>query len=505
MKIKTIHIGLLIILVLATSCKNWLDVLPENDQTSSEYWKTKEDVESVLAAGYVKLRSNVNSIFIWGEARGSGISFLNLIDDDAKNANKLRTLDILPTNSYSKWGGMYQVINMVNSVIKYAPSVAQNDESFNVNIMKSYLSEAYFLRALAYFYLVRTFRDVPFITEPYINDDQDYSVPQSDETTILNQLVTDLEGSLASAKEYFEEEDPFNPMNSKGRATRWASQALLADINLWMGNYDKCITACDAVISSGRVGLIARNLWFSNFYPGNSNESIFEIQYSYEKGQTNSFLSWFNTDLRYVTSSYNMQLYTENVIDARADSTGDVRGFNSTYKYNLYPLIWKYIGVDNDINNPQPRSSTNQNDQNFIIYRLADIYLMKAEAEIMKGNFSDAQELIQKIRDRAGVVSTMPTLSNESDALDVLLKERQKEFVAEGKNWFDILRIAKRDNYKYKDKLIDQVLLMFYSNSQSIIRSKLADVNSYYLPINADELKYNKLLVQNPYYDNLGK
>jgi starch-binding outer membrane protein, SusD/RagB family len=494
------YIIIFMVSLSVVSCKDWLDVLPENDQTTDEYWQSKEEVESVIASGYSYLRTASELIFIWGEARGNGITIYN--STDIQDAQKLRTMDILPTNNYAQWGIFYKVINMANSVIKYAPDVASRDASFNVNIMRSYLSEAYFQRALAYYYLVRTFKDVPYVTEPYVTDKAPYSIAKSDGNVILTQLVADLEAALPTAKEYFEEPDPFYPSNSKGRATKWSIYALLADINLWMGDYTKCKTSCDAVINSGRVGLIPRNVWFSNFFPGNSNESIFELQYSYSKGQTNSYFTWFNTNSRYIISPYTAEMFLLKSLDVRIDSSGDVRGINSTFSLSS-GKIWKYIGRDNDFNNPQPRTST-ENDQNFIIYRLADIYLMKAEAEIMTGNFLQAEQLIFKVRDRAGMLSPMPTLATEEDALDVLLEERHREFVGEGKNWFDILRIAQRDNYKYKLKLIDQLIQVASAKNLAIVRAKLSEVGSYYLPIHSSELKYNRLLVQNPYYENLG-
>jgi hypothetical protein len=492
--IKYIIFSLFIALTL-TSCDKWLDVLPENEQTTSQYWKTKEEVESVLGAGYTRLRSSAEYLFIWGEARGNGLSFFNVPDGNGLAALKLRNMDILPSNVFAKWANMYQVINMANSVIKYAPDVAKNDASFNEYIMKSYLAEAYFQRALAYYYLVRTFRDVPYVTEPYVTDGTSYLIAQSSDTAILNQMVTDLEGSIESAKEYFPEVDAADPVNSKGRATRWAIHALLADINLWLGNYDKCITSCNAVINSGRVGLIAGKNWYSNFYPGNSNESIFEIQYSYALSQTSSFYAWFNTDLRCILSPYMQLLFGEN--------TDDLRGANASYYGSL---IWKYCGINSNKPTPTNRSTITgaSSEQNFIIYRIADVYLMKAEAYIMKNDFVSADTCINKIRERAGIATVAP-LESQSDMLDLLIKERQREFLAEGKNWFDILRIARRDNYKYKNKLIEQVLQVASSSNEAILRSKLSDVNSWYLPIYTDELNVNTLLVQNSYYKNLGK
>lgn len=493
-KILSISLGLLLV---CFSCNKWLDLYPENSQTSDQYWQTKEDVESVVAAGYVKLQKSIDYLFVWGEIRGNGIDIKSsTVDDNIKAAKKLREMDILPTNLYTKWDKMYQIINMANSVIKYAPYVLERDPSFTQAEMNSFLSEAYFQRSLAYFYLVRTFRDVPLILFPYVNDDQQYEIAKSTEAEILDRIVSDLETALPSAKLYFPETDYTNPVKTKGRATKWAVYSLLADIELWRENYDKCIEYCDEVLNSGRIGLIRSDFWFTNFYPGNSNESIFEIQYDYDLSQTNDMTKWFNTDNKYMISDNAFTLFI------LSEPLGDVRGNGSSY---LYPSgkIWKHVGIQVDKAGGYTRSST-ENDNHFIIYRLADIYLMKAEALTMKGEYAKSAELIADVRSRAGIVETFQAETTELGMLELILHERTREFVAEGKNWFDLLRIGKRNNYAYKDFMIRQVVLAVASNKISIVSSKLADVNSHYLPISQSEMDANPLLVQNPYYASLG-
>lgn len=483
---------------LLSSCNNWMNINPQNAQTSEEYWQTKEEVQNVLIAGYSYLRSSVEYMYLWGEARGNGIVFNNYnLSTNATYGNKLRTMDILPSNGLAQWACMYKVISMANAVIKYAPVVATRDASFTSGIENSYLSEAYYLRSLAYFYLVRTFKDVPFVTDPYVTDDSSYDIAQTSGSDILKQLVIDLNNSLDAAKSYFPASDgTYSAAYSKGRATKWAIYALLADIYLWQGDYDNCILACDGVINSGYCGLFSTmDNWFTNFYPGNSNESIFEIQYSYNSystSQVNSFLTWFSTSTYYKVSDYEKSLF----------GTTDTRGLgpnSSGASYTNSGLIWKYIGTDENGNS---RSST-QDDQHYIIYRIEDIYLMKAEAYIMKGDMTDATTYIKKVSDRAGSTDT-PASNTESDMLDWLLRERQREFFSEGKNWFDILRIAQRNNYAYKQKLIDQVLEAQSVNVQGIVSAKLYDTNSWYMPVASSELKVNPLLVQNPYYTSLG-
>lgn len=494
MKLNQYIISLIILAFTVTSCQDYLTIQPENNQSTTQYWKTKEDVEAVLGAGYVKLRDAQEYLMLWGEARGNGIYFSSTTYKPSTDAQKLRQFDILATNSLTKWDKLYAVINMANSVIAYAPNV--EDASFNVNVMHSYLSEAYFQRSLAYFYLVRIWRDVPFVTQPYVDDSAPYSIAKTSGDDILKKCLVDLNNSLESAKVRFPESDINNPMNTKGRATKWAIYSLIADINLWLGNYDACIPACEAVINSGQVGLISGANWFTNFYPGNSNESIFELEYSYTLNQTNSFISWFSTNKYYFISPYQQTLYEMEPLD--------IRGLNGSYTST--GLIWKYIGTSYWTTSVPARATSNQNDQNWIIYRLADINLMEAEAYAMKGDsssMSKSQALVNTIRARAGLTAA-PSASEKLDMMKIILQERQREFFSEGKNWFDLVRIGNRPDAGFKDLFIDEVLQSASASTSAMVRAILQDNNSWYLPINSDELKANELLIQNPYYANLG-
>lgn len=479
--------------LLSSSCNAWLDVRPENTQTVNEYWKTGDQVEAVLASGYYYLRDSWQYMYFWAEARGNGMEAASLSQNDASKFLSMRYYNTLPTSTYAKWEKMYKVIAQANSVIKYAPEVVKLDESFSENVMRSLCVEAYWLRAYCYFTLVRNFRDVPLCLEPYVDDEADFLVPQSSPEIVLQTIIDDLENNMEYAKEYFPETDPELPVNTKGRATRWALKALLADIYLWRGNagdYQRAAQLCDEVINSGRVGLIAGNQWFTNFFPGNSNESIFEIQYDNSRSQTNNFLTIFNTNTSFVISPNSKMLF---------DKENDLR-YPGTFGTTDVFLNWKFIGRD-DISTTT-RLST-ENDQNWILYRLADIYLMKAEAKVMQGDYASAFDALNAVRTRAGI-DIYPTVQEEETALRLILSERQREFISEGKSWYDILRIGRRNEYQYKNLMIQQVLLEIPASMSGRIRSILSDVNAHYLPIPSDELKANPLLKQNPYYENMG-
>mgnify|MGYP001309596470 CR=1 FL=1 len=474
-----------LLVILTSSCNKWLDLLPENEQVTERYWHTKEEVEAVLGSAYVTLQKSVNSMIVWGEARGNMLSLGGFLNTNLINLKNLR---VLPSNDLVKWATFYEIINYANMVIRYAPDVVERDPSFNPAIMNSFLSEAYFLRGLSYFYLTRNFGEVPLILNPYMNDSQAYELPKSSQEGVFKQIEFDLTTALESSKDVWP-----SVWETKGRSTTNAIHAVLADMYLWTEQYDKAIISCNAILQSGRVGLIegvinTRNHWFTIFNPGNSNEGIFEIQFDYTKQQTNNFTTIFGSSYNWIISPYGVELFQENF--------EDIRGAGATYSAADLKL-WKYIGGEGNTNVPRAQS-----DQNFILYRVADIYLMKAEALIMSGEDSwpVALELITDIRSRAQISRPVTPGSNELEMLQVLMDERAREFVGEGKRWYDLLRVAKRNNYEYKDYLIEEVMEGMAGGSAPVIRSILMNENAHYLPIHEDEIKFNRLLEQNPYY-----
>ncbi|GAB6011666.1 RagB/SusD family nutrient uptake outer membrane protein [Viscerimonas tarda] len=504
---KKIKIVLLLVLasVMFPACDDYLSLFPDNAQTSDQYWNSKSDVESVVAAGYVKLRESVDYLYAWGEARGTDIDYTgNVTTSELDAAREIKELRVRESNKLTQWACMYKVINMANSVLKYAPEVVDIDPSFTVSEMNGYFAEAYFQRSLAYFYLVRTFKDVPLVTQPYVSDENTFDVARSTEEEILTRIKEDLTAVLKSntAKEFYPESDVYNQVNTKGRATKWSILALLADIYLWEGDYDKCISACEQIIGSGRVGMISKDLWFTNFFPGNSNESIFEIQYNYTKGQTNKFFDWFSVNWYYSPSSFASYLLNNTQL------AGDVRGNGGTfYVDGGKTKIWKFVGVNSVANGGVAAvRASNEYDQNFIIYRLAEIYLMRAEAYTMKGNdyYDEAMADIQFVRTRAGIVEPqLPPFSSEIEMLTFIYEERIREFCGEGKSWFDLLRIARRNNYEYKSWMINEILVTLSPMDWGTAGAKLLNEGSHYLPVNLDEMQSNHLLEQNSYYTNL--
>ncbi|MCD7963737.1 MAG: RagB/SusD family nutrient uptake outer membrane protein [Rikenellaceae bacterium] len=495
------YIILIIGVCLMTSCSDWLTVYPNNAQTTDEFWTDKSDVEGVLANGYVELRNAIDYIFVWGEVRGPNFVFEST-GSNYSAMNLMNIVDITPTNRYASWGSMYNIIKMANSVIAYAPGVMDIDETFYEEEKNSLIAEAIWIRSLAYFYLVRTFKEVPFVEEPYVKDDEDYNIAKSTEYQILERILRDLENNIQYAKESFSEGEAY----TKGRATKNSFNALMADIYLWRGwpgDYAKCIDKIENIEADPSVLLISSTAgtderietWFSNFAEGNTVESIYEIQFS-NPDQLNSFPTWFNVQNRFLSSSYASSVIYDDPDDLRAPYSSSSSIGNGS--------IRKYIYID-----WTGAVRSDESYQNFIIYRLADLYLMKAEALVMQGEvnyFTIVDEYINPIRERVEASRITAVPATQIGMLELILEERIRELYAEGKSWFDILRIAKRNNWEYHSFLISQVEKsdLIGSGNTNVIRAKLSDTFALYMPISQTEVEANALLEQNPYYVSIG-
>ena len=262
--------------------------------------------------------------------------------------------------------------------------------------------------------------------------------------------------------------------------------ALLADVYLWNEQYDKCIQYCDEIINSGLYALENNETWFTIYYPGNSaSESIFELQFDDDlDNQENPIYN----NLIPVNGGAQVTLDTRNT--SLLLEREDARNFQGR------GAVWKYIGKD-----PlgQISRTTSERDANWIIYRYADILLMKAEALIELDRLEEANNLIRETVLRAGIAYN--PIFDKVQLRQALRDEKGREFLLEGKRWFDLLRAAKRDGFANKQIIINMILSGADIKQQAILKTKVYDTLSYYLPIAERELIYNQNLEQNPYYN----
>ena len=481
---RTKQIVLLSLILAFSSCEDFLDLIPPDGLVKDEYWQSKEDLKATLMGAYQKFASLDERLFILGEIRGDMI-----IQDGAIRLNERNIMNgnIYPYNTYCNWTGFYAVINFCNYVLKYAPLIREKDPTFTEYKMKGYQAEALFLRSLAYFYLVRTFRNVPLILEASESDGVDFYQPASEAATVLDHIKADLqEARLIATASYPTLEE------NKGRATKAAINALLADICLWNFEYEECIAYVEAVEDEGFVP-VTPAFWFDIFYPGNSLESIFEFQFDQGLDQdNNTYYATFYFNY-YKGSEKALELFeTSDVTKQRIEY---IRGPGSLREEDQ--KIWKYCGSAGD--SRSFRSGSEIYSCNWIVYRMADLVLMKAEALSQIGRYDEALAIVNDLRRnrQAGAISA----SYSATAFeDLIMKERMIELAFEGKRWFDMLRLGRRNNYRRKADFINLAIENVPSTQKLVLASKLVNPWGWYLPVYSDELERNRNLVQNPYY-----
>lgn len=471
--------AVIIVLIVFTSCKDWLTVAPQDKLIKENFWATTADVNGALGATYNALRSVSMKSLILGEVRADLVKFTGTSFTDYA---RIGESNITPTNGNVSWGDYYKPINLANTLMFYDKQVLEKDKTFTPDMMDAVDAEALFIRSLCYFYLVRLWKDVPLVIEPSISDTSNLFLPKSSEKEVIHQIIKDL--NVAKDKAYTTEF--MGTSFFYGRANRYSILALLADVYLWDEQYQNCINSCDELINSGLFGLEPNETFFNIYYPGNSPvEGIMEIQYDDAlEGQENPI--YYNLIRTDGTTELEMDENTLNLLMTPEDS----RNFNGK------GAPWKYQGKD--ALGLVSRTSTERS-ANWLIYRYADILLLKAEAEIELNNFTEANNLIQETASRAAIAYN-PS-ADKTVLRTAVLDEKAREFMLEGKRWFDLLRAAKRDKFANKQLIIDMILSGADVKQQAILKTKVYDTLSYYLPVAERELNYNQNLVQNPYYD----
>lgn len=365
--------------------------------------------------------------------------------------------------SSAYWGDLYNIINRANYAIKYIPNVYKEGDATGNQL----IAEAKALRALAYFYLVRVWGDIPVITDPYLSIEQDIFVSKTDKETVLNFIEDDLKFAAQYCK------DKFGDNRDRIMFTKGSVNALLTHVYMWRHKYDDALTTSKLVLDNTLYSLVTTmDDWGKIFTTGYSKESIFEVAYSDK--ETNSLR------VLYAIGAY--AIYTPSEKFKTSYETGDKR---IDYVYNVTladpKAIWKYLGKG--ISDEVATASK----QDIVLFRLADIMLLRAEALTKKGgaqNIADALFLLNKIRTRAGLTSyntEAEAIAAYGDLESAILHERSIELCFEGHRWFDLVRTGKA------------ISTMKPLNG-------LSDEKNLVWPVSTTSLQKNPNLVQNEYY-----
>ncbi|WP_316767654.1 RagB/SusD family nutrient uptake outer membrane protein [Pedobacter frigiditerrae] len=501
-KIKYMFLGLLLI---TSGCSKFLDVQAPDNLVKDQFWQNREQVYSSLMGLYTSLNSCVRNFQVWGDSRSS-LYAPGLAANFTSSYSQFLSQDIYTDNTLLSWESQYKAIGWINAFIKNAPSALKNDPTFKEDELKNMMGEAHALRALLYFYLLRSFKEVPIVKEPYESDSQNLTTAPSSEETTLNFIEEDLTLALQNTPETFTD-----AKEKYGRVTKNAVRAIMADVKLWRNDYNGCINLCKTLDATYANKLVSPQDWYTIFYPGNSPESIFELQYGLQ-GPSSPLYSWFAKEdsptAIYSANATNVKINAGDLLYPSANPTLNFSADTIRLKnYSAFSLpsagstaeVYKFLGQA-----PYQRAYRRSNDRtaNYIFYRYREIMFMKAEAYGMLGQYDEAEKVINIIRQHCDLpVLASGEMGTGADFFNRLLMEREFELGFEGKEWFAAVRVSRRTGLN--NVLVEKAAV---NNSRQlpyqVIRARLLDPESWFLPYYRIEVNNNPLLTQKSYYKN---
>ncbi|KIO75546.1 hypothetical protein TH53_20065 [Pedobacter lusitanus] len=435
-KYRVLAVGLLMLLSCFTfSCKKALENNLENATYENSFWQNEKDVDGAVLGAYALLRKSLfrdNCFFLWGDGP------VGIFNSDDTNVSGMYTSGSF-TVAYRQegahnWTNWFQIVSLSNLVLEKAGALP--DAKFAAGRKNYLLGEAYFLRALSYFYMTRVWGDVPLQLTAITTADQVKLIGTTDEKLIMNQVIAD--ATKASALLTW---DGLGE-NQRIRASKASALALLAHASAWKNDYAKTVLYTDSLISRADLfNLEPKGAIRKVFSNTSSSENIFVIpsKYANNESSSNSTIAFLtvSSDIVKGMPNSNPTYWLSPIALDNLYSTDDARkkefvAYRSVS--DLKPNLVKYADIQNVGSDGKYDLRA---ESNLIIFRLADIILLKAEALNALGRDGEALTAINQIRTRSGVAS----VSSSSLLLkrDILL-ERERELIGEGQSYFDIVR-----------------------------------------------------------------
>jgi hypothetical protein len=422
-----------------SSCSKFLEVAPQGQPLTSSFFQNQTDASYAVASCYAKLREYNLVAFNWfsvalfpsddvdkGSVPGDG-DYLN----DYVNFRFTATAG----GPEGHWLGQYQQINLCNQVIYNVPNISGMD----ANLRARYVAETRFLRALAYFNLVRAFGGVPLHTKP-AETPEELNPSRATRDEVYALIISDLTTAASILPATYGSADI-------GRVTKGAALTLLAKAQLYQKNYAASLAASDQVLTLG-YSLV------SNFYDmfrirgENGPESIFEVQCTTLPGNCDASNSYWALS-QSARPQFGWGFCTPTADLANAFEPGDQRKAgtilfrgtttpdgdsislqNSNERYNMKAYV--------------PNSVTKVclygADQNIRILRYGETLLLNAEAANELGQNAKALTAVNQVRARAGLAPLASGLSQAALRL-AIWQERRVELALEyGDRFFDLVR-----------------------------------------------------------------
>lgn len=447
-------IASLMAVAMFSACTDDLTLKPISQITNTSFWKSPEEARGALNGMYVRMRTQAaTNFFIWGEAR-SEIWVQNFGFDPSINfyafANSLSRVNPGPD-----WTAMYSVVHDANLILKYVPAIQFTTEADKNEI----LAQAYAMRAFVYFTMAKTWGDLILIDQPTEGfDPATIYKERRPQAEVFAMIKKDIESALTL----------FPTNNIPTGRVRWskpALNALKADVFLWTAkklnggaaDFNAALTAI-AEVEKNDVQLLSDFSQVFAFGNKGNKEVILSVRFA-EGESTGRSVFGGVTALAAPTAPFTPQSVIDKIMpysgkdgywqmsqlvtkqfsddDARKNATFiEVNQTKEGVTSFMYNIDQKWSGLIT--------GGVRVMYDDLILYRYADIILMKAEAQ--NGLGQDPSDAMNLIRKRAyGTKFAAHTFVNGTKAAndEAILQERLFELTQEGKRWWDLVRFGK--------------------------------------------------------------
>ena len=503
LKYKCLGFSLLTVTLLyCSACHKFLDQEPVSTPADQTSWKTDDDANSQVVGCYSLIRPALNAsinLYAYGDLPTDFWSIIG--EGHYNNIYQVNWAVSIPASSSGLpelklrvWTPFYSSVQQSNRCLHFLnlmPDAAFSGGSPSEQQVRrnKYLAEAKFCRAFNYFYMARVWGDVPLDTSYQTEISTITNDPRVAQEAVLQSAISDLKW----ARQWLSYRDKTSS-DRVVRADKGAVFALLAHIYAWKGSYDSCRMACDSVIQHGGYDLVAGSS-YPDIYKGKSSEGIFEIAQSTSSEAVNALansIAYFTLAAPYLPpiSIPIWQMNTTALSKLFSDTT-DKRFVNEFAYVNSGSTKYYFCKKYSNISTVSANNVTYYIMQNnMIIFRLADIYLLRAEANaaVPAPDYGAAVADMNEVRVRAGI-SALQTgdIVGRTALIDSVTAERGRELFLEGSRFYDLVRNERlTGGQKFP-----------YISPDEFGRGK------YYWPIDPTIMTTNAGLKQTPYWQQL--
>jgi tetratricopeptide (TPR) repeat protein len=517
---------LVFVLLIGSGCKKFVKEDPLSDGTLDQFFKSKYDADAAMAGMYGQFQQLMygesqfnNRYTFWGDARSDNME--RQAQYSNSSTTEIHYNSLTANNNFADWTPLYVAIGRANINIAKFPvinQIAAPADQLTAASLNSYMAQCYAMRAMCYFYIARVWGGAPIRTTPFLqNTTANPEGPRKPVDSVLAQAISDFTTA-------------YNLVAKGGTPTVWyigegAICAMLADVYMWKHDYDNAIiwfknlwkaksptgttynaAGVNVTGSGGAAGdLEVTGNWKTIFTnPGSVKETIWTLHWDVTANgcpcMSGISSAVNNTPMR----TYEF-LFKGPYLGNWIKSTTDVRPKQSidVTKTDNWDRLLKWYGPSGFTNasttyltSTQSAAAVGTDKVVYLpMYRLADMYLLYAEALNKKGDITNALKYLNVVHQRAGLPAyTAAQIPGQSNMEDTLLVERQKELFAEGKRWFDLVRTD------HVLQIMDPVLKQRQNLAGADTTGFGGDKRKYLWPLHRNVLNANSQLVQNPPY-----